>query len=155
MCYHQSMNSKKIYLASDHAGYELKAQLRDYLITQGYYNISDVGPDSLDPDDDYPDMIHPACALVDADPDAIGIFVCGSGTGVNIVANRYPHIRAVNALNPTLASLARQDEDANVLCLGAKFVSYQSAIMIFHSFVDTPFAGGRHQRRIDKINIPH
>lgn len=137
-----------IILTCDHAGLEYKNKIKNYL-TKLNYQILDMGPTKYDSDDDYPDFVHPACKKL-GDKD-IGIFVCGSGIGVNIVANRYQHIRAVNAVKTEMARLARKDEDANVLCLGARLISYRTALSIIKIFLKSRFEGGRHIRRISKF----
>lgn len=137
-----------IILSCDHAGFEYKNLIKNYLIKLNY-EVSDMGPTKYESDDDYPDFVHPACKKL-SDKD-IGIFVCGSGIGANVVANRYHHIRAVNAVNTEMARLARKDEDANVLCLGARLISYQCALSIIKTFLKSSFEGGRHIQRINKI----
>ena len=109
-----------------------------------------MGPSTLDPEDDYPDYIIPASSEVLKDKDNIGIFMCGSGIGANIVANRHKGIRAVLANDYTLAYLARKDEDANVLTIGARLISFRTAIKIIKVFLTSEFEGGRHIRRINK-----
>ncbi len=109
-----------------------------------------MGPSEFNKEDDYPDFIAPATKEVLKDSDNCGIFVCGSGAGANIVANRQKGIRAICASDIVEAYYARTDEDANVLTLGSRFVSFRKAIKIIKMFLTTEFEGGRHARRIAK-----
>ena len=138
-----------IILTCDHGGYEAMARLKKYF---DKHNIEYkyMGPETLNPDDDYPDFVHPACQEILKDKSNIGIFMCGSGVGVNMVANRYKGIRAVCANDYVLAYLARKDEDANVLTLGARLLSDKAIIKTIKIFLTSEFEGGRHLRRINK-----
>jgi ribose 5-phosphate isomerase B len=109
-----------------------------------------VGPSEFNKDDDYPDFIKPACKLVLENEENCGIFMCGSGAGANMVANRFKGIRAICASDPVEAFFARKDEDANVLTIGSRFVSFRKAIKIIQTFLTSEFEGGRHARRIAK-----
>ncbi len=138
-----------IILSCDHAGYDYIKKVEKYL-TKQHLAYKYCGPKEYNPDDDYPDFIAPASKEVLKNKNNIGIFICGSGIGANIVANRHVGIRAVNALDKASAYLARQDEDANVLNTGARLISYQKFVPILKTFLSTKFAGGRHLRRIKK-----
>ncbi|MCL4128387.1 UNVERIFIED_CONTAM: hypothetical protein GTU68_044666 [Idotea baltica] len=111
----------------------------------------DFGPFS-DESVDYPDFVHPLCKSILAKEVSLGILICGSGNGVAITANKYPEIRAALCWEENLASLARQHNDANVLCLPARFISFDKAKAIIEAFLNTKFEGGRHQNRVNKIN---
>lgn len=138
-----------IILTCDHGGYDCMQKLMKFL---DKYKVEYIymGPDKLDPEDDYPDFVHPACKEVLKDEDNMGIFMCGSGTGVNMVANRYKGIRAVHGQDTVITYLARKDENANVLCLGARLLSFRSITKIVKVFLTSPFEGGRHERRLAK-----
>lgn len=138
-----------IILTADHAGYELKEYIKTFLdkCKEDYF---DCGAYDLNPNDDYPDYVKIAVPKVLEDSNNCGIFICGSGIGMNMSANRYKGIRAVCANDYTTAFLARKDEDANVLTLGARIVSKKMAIKIIKVFMSSEFEGGRHLRRISK-----
>ena len=138
-----------IILSSDHAGYDALQKLKAYFDKHNV-EYKYMGPQNFDPDDDYPDLIAPATKEVLKDKNNIGIFMCGSGIGANIVANRQKGIRAVCALDYVSAYLARKDEDANVLTLGARLTSFRTMIKIIKVFLTSKFEGGRHERRIAK-----
>ncbi|MBF9223286.1 ribose 5-phosphate isomerase B [Hymenobacter ruricola] len=138
-----------IALGSDHAGFALKETLRTWLIEQGH-TVQDFGTHSAD-SMDYPDVAHPLAAAVDAGEFAQGILLCGSANGVCITANKHAGVRAAIAWLPELAALARQHNDANVLCVPARYVSGEQALEIVSSFLKTNFEGGRHQQRVAKI----
>ena len=138
-----------IILASDHAGFKLKEELKIFFDKHDI-EYCDIGALAYDPDDDYPDIVKNAVKKVKADPINRGIFVCGSGIGMSMAANRHKGIRAILAYNSPTARLARKDENANVLCLGARQTNKGDAIKIILKFLTSPFEGGRHQRRIDK-----
>ena len=140
-----------VYLGSDHAGYELKAHLVDYLGTQGY-DVVDVGPSTFDPEDDYPAFCLHTGARVVADPGSLGVVIGGSGNGEQIAANKVPGVRAALAWTVETAQLARQHNDANVLSLGARMYSLEDALSFAKVFVATPFSGeARHARRLSMI----
>jgi ribose 5-phosphate isomerase B len=140
----------KIVLANDHAGYTLKAQLLPYLREQAY-ELEDLGAYSED-SVDYPDFAHKLAEKVESGEADLGILICGSGNGVAITANKHAGIRAALAWNAEIASLARQHNNANVLCLPARFISEEEGKQIVKAFLDAQFEGGRHQRRVDKIS---
>ncbi|MCS6903772.1 MAG: RpiB/LacA/LacB family sugar-phosphate isomerase [Bacteroidia bacterium] len=141
-----------IFLASDHAGYALKEQIKAALQERTKFEaLRDMGTYS-DAAVDYPDIIHFAAQKMKEEPESCAIFLCGSGNGVCMTANRYPHMRAALAWNAEIAKLARQHNDANVLCLPARFISLAEALSCVEAFLSTPFEGGRHQIRVAKIN---
>ena len=142
-------SSRKILLASDHAGFELKAALEQELRALGYA-VEDLGPDS-DASTDYADYAHPLAERVSSGEAERGVLLCGTGLGMSYTANRYPHVRAAVAWTPEVAALAREHNDANVLVLPARFVGTEEGKAILRAWLDTPFAGGRHARRIAKI----
>lgn len=139
----------KIAIACDHAGYSLKIQLIPYLTANGH-EIEDLGTHSED-SMDYPDVAHPLAESVENGKANMGILICGSANGVAMSANKHAQIRAAICWIPEIASLARQHNNANVLCLPARFISTETAIEITSAFLNEAFEGGRHQRRVDKI----
>lgn len=143
--------SEKIYVGADHAGFDLKQQLVAELKKLGYEPI-DVGPKSLDPNDDYPDYAKPVAEAVSKGKAQRGILTCGTGLGMAYVANRYPKVRAAVVWSPEIAELSRTHNDANVLVLPSRFVSEKEGLEILHTWLDTKFEGGRHQRRVEKID---
>jgi len=145
----ESSNKPRIAIGSDHAGYSVKEIIRKYLETAGYA-VDDQGTASEE-SVDYPDYGKAVGERVAAKQDDLGIVVCGSGIGISIAANKVPGIRAALAHNVITAQLAREHNDANVLALGARIVTPAAALEMVQAFLDTPFAGGRHQRRLDKI----
>lgn len=138
-----------IPIAADHAGYELKEQLRDRLRARGF-EVQDLGTDSPS-STDYPDYAHPVADMVSRGDAQRGVLLCGTGLGMSYVANRYPHVRAAVAWTPEIAELARKHNDANVLVLPARFLSADDACRILEVWLETGFEGGRHGRRVDKI----
>ena len=140
---------ERIPIASDHAGFELKAALEQELRALGYA-VEDLGPDS-DASTDYADYAHPLAERVSSGEAERGVLLCGTGLGMSYTANRYPHVRAAVAWTPEVAALAREHNDANVLVLPARFVGTEEGKAILRAWLDTPFAGGRHARRIAKI----
>ncbi|MCL4122412.1 UNVERIFIED_CONTAM: hypothetical protein GTU68_018148 [Idotea baltica] len=143
---------KKIALGGDHAGYELKNAVIEYLkgLQIDTEDKGPYGPDSVD----YPDFVHPVCKLVlDKEVD-LGILICGSGNGVAITANKYEGIRCGLCWTPEIASLTRQHNNANILALPARFIEEETAISIVKSFLISEFEGGRHARRVGKIAPP-
>ncbi len=139
-----------IIMASDHRGYALKEQLKTFFNEENIITI-DVGSYSKEPVD-YPDFAKLGMEKVLEDKNNVGIFICGSGIGMSMAANRNPKIRAALCLSPKMAELARKDNDANVLCLPALFLKKRKAINIVKIFLTTSFEGGRHARRIKKIS---
>jgi ribose 5-phosphate isomerase B len=140
----------KIALGSDHAGFVQKEMLRTWLSDQGY-EVQDFGTFSAD-SMDYPDVAHPLSAAVASGEFAEGVLLCGSANGVCITANKHAGVRAAIAWLPELAALSRQHNDANVLCVPARYVSEEQAREIVSTFLKTDFEGGRHQNRVSKIN---
>jgi len=141
--------SEKILIASDHAGFELKEKLEARLRALGF-DVEDLGADSTQ-STDYADYAHPLARQVSEGKVKRGVLMCGTGLGMSYTANRYPHVRAAVAWSPEIAKLAREHNDANVLVLPARFVSEAQALDILRTWLDTPFEGGRHARRIEKI----
>ena len=144
--------AEHIPIASDHAGFELKQRLVALLRTRGF-DVEDLGPDSP-ASTDYPDYAHPVAAQVEAGRAARGILLCGTGLGMSYAANRHPGVRAAVAWSPEVAALARQHNDANILVLPARFVSDAEAERILDTWLTTDFEGGRHERRVEKIELP-
>ena len=145
----QGSTMSPILIASDHAGFELKERLASWLRERGY-TVNNLGTDS-DDSTDYADYAHPLAQRVSDGMAQRGVLLCGTGLGMSYVANRYPHVRAAVAWTPEIAELARRHNDANVLALPARFLSDEQARQILERWLDTPFDGGRHQRRIEKI----
>ena len=140
---------ESILIASDHAGFELKERLETALREMGY-EVRDLGTDS-EASTDYADYAHPLARSVSVGEEQRGVLLCGTGLGMSYVANRYPHVRAAVAWTPEIAELARKHNDANVLVLPARFLSESEAMRILETWLDTPFEGGRHERRVLKI----
>ncbi|MEN9444755.1 MAG: ribose 5-phosphate isomerase [Bacteroidota bacterium] len=138
-------------LAADHAGYQLKEYLKDWLIAQGH-EVEDFGTYS-DERCDYPDFAHPMADSVENGEHVFGLSVCGSGNGINITVNKHPGIRAAYCWNEEIATLAREHNDANVCSLPARFLSEELAVAILKAFIAADFEGGRHQERVDKIPL--
>ena len=140
---------EKILIASDHAGFELKEKLETALRTLGF-EVEDLGTDSTD-STDYADYAHPLAQRVSDGEVKRGVLLCGTGLGMSYTANRHPHVRAAVAWNSEIAKLAREHNDANILVVPARFVSEQLGVDILKTWLDTPFEGGRHSRRVEKI----
>jgi ribose 5-phosphate isomerase B len=138
-----------ILIASEHAGFALKEKLEAVLKAMGY-GVDDLGPSS-DASVDYADYAHPLARRISQGEAERGILMCGTGLGMSYTANRYPHVRAAVAWTPEIAALAREHNDANVLVLPARFVGEAEGRAILKAWLDTPFAGGRHARRVEKI----
>jgi ribose 5-phosphate isomerase B len=138
---------QQIHIGSDHAGYELKEHLKRKLGER--YSILDYGSESAD-SVDYPDYAHPVAEAV-MHKGGVGILICGSANGVAMTANKHAGIRAAICWLPEIAALARKHNDANVLCIPARFVSEQEAERIADLFLETSFEGGRHENRVKKI----
>jgi len=139
-----------IIISGDHAGFQLKQLLVDYLREAGHA-VNDLGPASAD-SVDYPDYVHPLAKAVQAGAPGVGILICGSANGVAMTANKYKGVRAAIAWEEEIARLARQHNDANILCLPARFISEEKAKAITKVFLDTAFEGGRHSNRVAKID---
>jgi ribose 5-phosphate isomerase B len=143
--------SIKIAIGSDHAGFELKEQLITYLRSNNN-NVIDKGCFSLDRAD-YPDYGHAVANAVINNEVDFGILMCGSGNGINMSANKHKGIRAALCWNSEIASLARQHNDANILVLPARYISVEEAYKCIDAFLTAKFEGGRHQARLEKIDI--
>ena len=139
----------QIYLGADHAGFEMKEAIREYLVAKSF-NVEDLGTHSSD-SVDYPDFAHKVAERVEGGADRIGFLFCGSANGVCITANKHKGIRAALAWNNEIAELARQHNNANVLCIPARYVSIDLAENMVKRFLNTAFEGGRHQKRVEKI----
>ena len=138
-----------IAIGSDHAGFTRKQEILEHLQVQGH-EVNDLGTYSKD-SMDYPDVAVEVAKQVASKEVERGILVCGSGIGVSIVANKTEGVRAANCVNEEMASLSRQHKDANVLALGERLVDTKTALSMVDIFLSTPFEGGRHQLRVDKI----
>jgi ribose 5-phosphate isomerase B len=138
-----------VALGADHAGVELKDQLKEWLIARGV-NVKDVGTQSAD-SVDYPDYAALVAKAVASGAAERGVLVCGSGLGMAIAANKFHGIRAVPIVDEASARLSREHNDANVIALGARLTAPDKATELVRIFLETDYAGGRHQRRIDKI----
>lgn len=146
------MSEEIIAIACDHAGFPVKDYLCRVLRERGY-KLADYGTNSEE-SVDYPDMIHPLASDISKGKIQRGIIICGSGNGVSMTANKYPGVRAALCWIPELAKLARQHNDANILALPGRYVTREEARDILEAFLATGFEGGRHQRRVEKVNIP-
>ena len=140
---------KKIFLSSDHAGYKLKEFIKIHL-DKKKINYTDLGPFNSERVD-YPDYAHKVAKKVKTDKKHIGILVCGSGMGMNIVANRHKNIRAAQCFNLKSTKLSRLHNDANIITLGSRLLSKKNALNYVSVFLNTKFEGGRHAKRIKKI----
>ncbi len=140
----------KIAIGSDHAGFGLKEILIPFL-KQLDHEVKDIGPFNSD-SVDYPDYVHPVVNELISKNFSFGILICGSANGVAITANKYKEIRAALCWRPDIAEIVRKHNDANVLCIPARFISVEDAKSIVENFIQTKFEGGRHQKRIDKMN---
>tara|TARA_R110002050_G_scaffold79631_5_gene170190 strand:+ start:5501 stop:5932 length:432 start_codon:yes stop_codon:yes gene_type:complete len=141
----------KIALASDHAGYEKKQVIVDFLKEQGI-EFKDFGAYSAE-SSDYPDYAHPMAKAVEDGDFELGISLCGSGNGISMTSNKHQEIRSAICWKPEIAALARLHNDANICALPARFVTDEEAIMIVKTFLSTDFEGGRHLRRINKMPL--
>lgn len=143
-------HNKPIAVGADHAGFEYKTAVVKHLNELGF-QVADFGTYSSD-SVDYPDFAHPTAGSVEKGEAACGILICGSANGVAITANKHQGIRAGLCWQKDVAELTRKHNNANVLCLPARFVSLQAALDIVDTFLNTPFEGGRHQKRVSKIS---
>lgn len=144
-----SKECHKISIASDHKGYDLKSELVEHLTSKGH-KIYDLGTNS-DDSVDYPDYAHKVSEHLEDESSKFGILICGSGIGMSIAANRHSHVRAALCHNEKLAELARAHNNANILVLGAKNLSLETAKSMADTFLKTTFEGGRHIKRLSKI----
>jgi ribose 5-phosphate isomerase B len=141
----------RVAIGGDHAGYQLKEELKKFISNLGH-EVADFGPFSEE-SCDYPDIAHPLARSVKSGENQLGIAICGSANGINMTLNKHAKIRSAIAWNSELASLARQHNDANILALPARFIDLVTAKAAVKTFLETDFEGGRHQRRVDKIDI--
>ena len=142
----------RIAIASDHAAFALKAELREWLIEHGH-EVADLGPESPD-SVDYPDYGYKLAAVVADGTAERGIALCGSGIGISIAVNRNPAVRCALVSEPLSAALAREHNDAAIIAMGARLTGVDMAKACVTAFLETEFAGGRHQRRVDKLSNP-
>ncbi len=145
------MSQIKLAIASDHAGYEFKEKLKEYLISKKY-TIKDFGTYSTE-SADYPDFAHPLAIAVEKGEYIFGITLCGSGNGISMTANKHQGIRSALCWNKEISMLARLHNDANVCSIPARFVSFDEAKEIVDIFLHTSFEGGRHLKRVEKIPV--
>jgi len=139
----------KIAIGNDHAGTEYKNTIVQYLKDQGH-DVTNYGTDASD-SVDYPDFIHPVAESVSNESVALGIIICGSGNGASMTANKYQKVRSALCWTKEITALAREHNNANILSIPARFTSEPQALEMVKMFLETPFAGGRHQRRVEKI----
>lgn len=139
----------KIAIGNDHAGTAYKFEIINLLESRGI-TVSNYGTDE-DSSVDYPDFVHPVAKDVNTEKVDFGILVCGSGNGVSMTANKYPNVRAGLCWTKEITELTRQHNNANILSIPARYTSVQQALAMVETFLDTPFEGGRHQNRVDKI----
>lgn len=140
----------KIAIGGDHAGFTYKQAVVELLKSKGV-EVEDLGAFSEE-SVDYPDFVHPVAKKVEANEVGLGILICGSGNGVAMTANKYQGVRAALCWQAELAALARQHNNANILCLPARFVSLELAKKMVETFLNEQFEGGRHERRVNKIS---
>lgn len=139
-----------IPIACDHAGYQLKLKVIDFLKSKDL-DVIDFGTDSEE-SCDYPDFAHKVGSAVNNGTYKRGIVICGSGNGVQMTVNKYPNVRCALSWTPEIAHLGRQHNDANIVSIPARFISTEDALQVVNEFLQTSFEGGRHQRRVEKIN---
>jgi ribose 5-phosphate isomerase B len=137
-------------LGSDHGGFELKEAIQQHLLAQGFV-VTDQGTTTADQSVDYPDYAKAVADAVLADPNALGILVCGTGIGMSIAANKIPGIRAALCHNPMTAKMARRHNNANILVLGGRVLSVAEGLAVVDAFIAAEFEGGRHAGRLEKI----
>lgn len=145
------INLMSIGVASDHAGYELKTKVIKHLESKGCV-VHDYGTDSAE-SVDYPDYAHKLADAVESGSCQFGIAICGSGNGVNMTVNHHRKVRGALCWTPEIAALARQHNDANIISLPARFIEPSIALQMVDVFLSTDFEGGRHQRRVEKIDL--
>lgn len=141
--------NKKIYIASDHAGYEFKEKIKECLQDKGF-EVEDLGTNNGDAVD-YPDYAFKLGKKVTADKNSLGILICGTGIGMCIAANKVKGVRAAHCTSSMEAKMTKKHNKANVLCLGARIISYDLAVKIIDCFIENGFEGGRHEERVEKI----
>jgi ribose 5-phosphate isomerase B len=142
---------KLIPIGADHAGFQLKELIRQYLLDVGY-EVKDFGCFSEE-SIDYPDYAHPVSEMVQENEGMRGILICGSGNGINMTANKHAGIRSALCWKKEIAELARLHNNANIIALPARFISYEEAREMVEVFLTTDFEGGRHQKRVEKIAL--
>mgnify|MGYP001593086446 CR=1 FL=1 len=143
---------KKVYIASDHGGFLIKSKVISFLKQKGY-TVEDVGPSTLDPDDDYPDYAIPMAKKVAGDKNSLGIVACRNGQGVCIASNKVKGIRAVTGFSSQQAETTRKDDNANILCLPADYLSESEIKNIVSAWLGTDFSNAaRHKRRLRKVS---
>jgi ribose 5-phosphate isomerase B len=140
-----------IVIGSDHAGFEYKEAVKKILAAAGW-QVEDKGTYSMD-STDYPDYAHPVASMVETGKASVGILICGSGNGVCMTANKHTGVRAALCWNEEVASLARQHNNANIICMPARFVPLEQAEKMVDTFLSTAFEGGRHERRVEKMSL--
>jgi len=145
------INLMSIGVASDHAGYELKTKVIKHLESKGCV-VHDFGTDSAE-SVDYPDYAHKLASAVESGSCQFGIAICGSGNGVNMTVNHHRKVRGALCWTPEIAALARQHNDANIISIPARFIEASIALQMVDVFLSTDFEGGRHQRRVEKIDL--
>ena len=145
------INLMSIGVACDHAGYELKTKVIKHLESKGCV-VHDFGTDSAE-SVDYPDYAHKLASAVESGSCQFGIAICGSGNGVNMTVNHHRKVRGALCWTPEIAALARQHNDANIISLPARFIETSIALQMVDVFLSTDFEGGRHQRRVEKIDL--
>ena len=140
----------KVVIASDHAGYELKELIKkQFSDSMEFEDLGTYSTESVD----YPDFAHPLAEKVGKDTELFGILICGTGNGMSMTANKHANVRAGLCWSEDIAALARQHNNANVLVLPARFIPAETAFAIVNTFFHTDFEGGRHERRVEKINL--
>ena len=140
----------RISIGNDHAGVEYKNYIREYLLDKNI-QVYNYGTDSLD-SVDYPDFAHPVSNDVNEEKSDLGILICGSGNGVCMTANKYKNVRAALCWNKELAILSKSHNNANIVCIPARFIEKEEALEIIKKFISEEFEGGRHERRVNKIS---
>lgn len=140
----------RISIGNDHAGVEYKNYIKEYLLTKDI-DVNNYGTDSLD-SVDYPDFAHPVSNDVNEKKSELGILICGSGNGVCMTANKYKNVRAALCWNKELALLSKSHNNANIVCIPARFIEKKEALEIIKTFISQKFEGGRHERRVNKIS---
>ena len=140
----------RISIGNDHAGVEYKNYIREYLLVKNI-EVNNYGTDSLD-SVDYPDFAHPVSKDINKKKSDLGILICGSGNGVCMTANKYENVRAALCWNKELAILSKSHNNANIVCIPARFIEKEEALEIIKKFISEEFEGGRHERRVNKIS---
>ncbi len=143
----------KVGIGCDHAGFDYKEDLKQILTERGFV-VTDFGTYSTE-SVDYPDYVHPLSEAIENHESDMGVLVCGSANGVAMTANKHQHVRAAVCWNNSIAELSRQHNNANVICIPARFVSREVAAEMMNCFIDTDFDGGRHMRRVEKIAVSY